>query len=1046
MLIDRLHYALGLDTSEFKQGWASADRLLGSMDGKMAALATGAGIGALTLAIGKIGEQAVKMAMELGGAMNEVWSITNRTAKEMEGITDEILNISKRLPQSAPGLAKAYYQVISSGITDTSKALDVLEVSAKGATAGLTSTFTVVDAMTNVLNAYNRETADASEISDDLFVAVRDGKVTMEQLAPAIGQVVGTAALAKVELKEVLAAIVAMTLSGYSVEESATSINRFLLSIVDSQDSAKEAAKSLGIEWSVAGMQAKGFQQFVKELNDKAGDNVELLQAMVPEIRAFRAAAVIAGTGADAYARSLENLKNSAGATNEALAKIMSGTGKQWEVQKNRYNAAMIELGQKILPAVSTAVRLVNDAFEGLGLAGETEAKRLQREWGMVGEVIKSVGDLAARSAAIQTALSTLMAPGQSPMQTFKTVEEMTNFLRAYPAVSERAKEIQTQAKISTSELVEALQAELQALKDIDAETRKAQLQGKQQIVSAKQLADYQAEITRLKKQAEALGETGTAQKLAEISESLAESAKTWTDEKLKAVMADRQNVVNQIALATAAEAAKKADEEKGKLAVDLVDTSRRLMVSETQLIELDKIRVNLAKKAAEARGTELSKMKAMGKVEPSGQWMPQSSIQTTDRGKLPYGAFPMPKTSDVKAFKTESERLWKTFVYGEDAAQNFASAGMKLVDVFLEGDQTARGFAEGLIKSFEGAITRNPLDFIEGVVDIFGSLFSSSKKAGDATKELTERIAEYTDQLKEMTYAQLVQQMNNLVAWWNSLKSPAERAAYKDLFNAQVEAIREQLLNFGKWGNDFTSMIERWNYELQTLNIDDPVEKFQRLVRYAKQYLGIDMPTEIESGFAKVKMFLDSLGAGSNIKDAWQAAFGMAMPTSLTDAQLRELVQTYMDAIQAMQEAATEAAKNTGATKTEEESVAFSKTKQITYRQADEMTLALWSIDEYARKIFKVLNDRLTGGIIGSGGSVTWPAGTEIKVDISDLISRLNIYATNTFVNSQNCIVDVSKANVYLSGTSYNPETYSSLIANESTKALRSQGLAWVS
>jgi len=1035
MLIDRLHYALGLDTSELKRGWANADNILMTLDGKMAALATGAGIGALTLAIGKIGWEATEMAMELDAAMGEVWSITDKTREEMEGITQDILNLSKQIPERAPALAKAYYQTLSAGITDTNKALEVTAVSSKAATAGLTTTFTVVDAITNVLNAYNREASDAAEISDDLFIAIRDGKVNMEQLAPAIGAVVGTAALAKVELKEVLAAIVAMTLSGYSVDESVTSINRLLLSIVDTQDEAKEAAKSLGIEWSVAGLHAKGFQGFIQDLNEKAGDNIEILQKIVPEVRAFRAAAVIAGTGADAYARSLDNLRNSAGATDQAFAKIMEDAKKQYELQKNRLNAAFTELGFKILPAVKDGLRLVNDAFEALGLAGETEAKRLQREWQFVGETIKSVGDVAARSAAMQSALTTLLAPGQSPMETLKAVEQVTNFLKAYPAVSARAQEIQAQQKITAGELVEALQAELQTMKEIDEQARNVQLQDQQRIVSAQQLAGYQADINRLKREAEALGEISTAQRLDEISQKLAKSAKDWTEEKQKSILTDQRSIQNQIALASATQAAQKADEEKGKLAVDLADTSKRLLVSENQLVELDSIRADLAKKAAEARDVELSKMKAMERIKPAGgyQWMPQSTISQT--GLIP--ALAMPKTEPLKVFNSQLEKLWATFAYGEDAAQNYAMAGMKLVDTFAEGNEQARKFASGVIQFAEGLATKNPLGIFEGLVDIFAGLFSSSKKAGDATLTLSERIEAYTEQLREMSYIQIQSQITTLENWYNSL-SGIEKAAYKKFYEETIGILNDQLANFGKWGDDFASMIERWNYEIQVMNIEDPIEKFQMLVRYAKQYLGIDLPTEVEGGLAKVRLFLASLGAGANIKDAWQQAFGMPMPTSLSEEQVRELVAFYSEALIAIQDAAKEA---TGTTKTEEESVAFTKTKQITYRQADEMILALWSIDDYARKMLKVLNDRLTGSGVGN---VTLPTGTEIKLDIGDLISRLNIYATNVIVSSQNCIVDVSRAEVFLSGATFNPATYSSLITNESTRVLRSQGLAW--
>jgi len=636
MLIDRLHYALGLDTSELKRGWASADNLLGTMDARMKSLATGAGLASLALALGKIGVQATKMAMELGGAMNEVWSIADKTAGEMKELTGEILNLSRNIPESAPALAKAYYQVLSAGITDAGKALDVLSISSRAATAGLTTTFTTVDAITNVLNAYSLEAAEAQEISDDFFIAVRDGKMTMEQLAPAIGQVVGTAALAKVELKEVLSAMVAMTLAGYSVDESATSMNRLLLSIVNTQEQAKEAARAVGIEWSVVGLQAKGFQGFIKEVNEKAGDNIELLQAMVPEIRAFRAAAVIAGTGADNYARSLDNLRNSAGATDQAMAKIMGGIGKQWQLQKNRLNAAMIELGQRILPGVKDAVKFLADGFEALGLTGETEARRLQREWQFVGTTITSVSDIAARAAAMQKALSMLLAPGQD---TLKVFEEVKDFFTAFPVMSERAKQIQEQRTVLAGELVEALTSELDYLKKITEATNAAQLQDKQRLVSARELAGYQEQILALQRQARAVGDEVSYQKLAEISEKLTASQQQWTQAKRESLLLDSKNVVNQITMAQAAAA---AEESQKELKVSLADTSQRLLVSENRLAELEEIRISLGKKmaeaakqSAEARAKELKAMKEMERVQKSGfyQRMLQSTIQTTDRG-----------------------------------------------------------------------------------------------------------------------------------------------------------------------------------------------------------------------------------------------------------------------------------------------------------------------------------------------------------------------------------------------------------------------------
>ncbi len=1047
MLIDRLHYALGLDTSGLKSGAMQAHGLLGMLDGKMAGLAKGAGILAIGSALAGIGIKATKMAAELDAAMGEVWSITDKTAEQMEKVTADIVDLSKRIPESAVGLAKAYYQILSAGVTDSAKALDVLEVSSKAATAGLTSTFTVVDAITNILNAYNLEASESARISDELFVAVRDGKVTMEQISSAIGAVVGTASLAKVELKEVLAAIVAMTLSGYSVDEAATSMNRFLLSIVDTQDDAKKAAKELGIEWSVAGMQARGFENFIRDLNEKAGDNIEVLQSIVPEIRSFRAAAVIAGTGADAYARSLDNLKRSAGATDEAMMKIMDDIAMQWKQEKNRLNAAWTELGLKILPVVKEGLKVLNDLFEDVGLAGTTAAERLQKEWQAVGQSIATVGDITTRIDALQKAVTLLLTPGPDVDENLAKVKEMFN---AYPALTAEARAVQGDLSASSADILSALHTEMDYLKKAAEEAKKIGLEEKQRLITVKELHQYQQQTAQAQKRAKALGMTAEYEKLGGILERLKETEKAWTTEKRIAMMDMHRGATDQVKLNKAIETAGTSVKNIQK---ELLADTSKLMVSEEKLNQLEEIRASLAKKSKEEREKESAELLKMVKAleEMDRQKIaPQRVTPSNAEVHAAYdfysmGTFAMPKATELKLFNNELEQLGATLMFGENAVENLTGAANKLIDAFFEGNEAMRKMASGMVEVFTGSITKDPLTFISGVVDVISGLFGSSKKAGDATKALTERMEEYTEQLKEMTYAQLQMEMQELIAWFNNLPTEGAKAAAKAQVEARLAVIREQLEAFGKWGDDFTSMLERWNYEVQVMDIEDPVEKFQRLVRYAKQYLGIDLPTNIEDGMAKVKMFIDSLGAGATIEDAWRSAFGMAFPLEMTAEQMRELIALYQDSLGEIKEWREETAAEAAAS-VEEESVAFTRTKQITYRQAEEMTLALWSIHDLVRNIYTTLSMGLAGQpmIIPEEpvGPTTTPANQ--GPDFSEIISKLNLYVTNCYVSTSNALVDVIKAQVYIGSTSFVPDTYGGLIFQESDRVLRSQGTAW--
>jgi len=335
MLVDRLHYAMGLDTTGLKMGEVQAMQSLSRIDTKFYQVSKGGPV-ALALAIGAIGTTSILLESRLETALAEVGTLIDKDVKDLGELRKTIIGLSTRVSQAAEQLTKGLYQTISAGVQNTQQALYVLETASKGAVAGLSDTYTTVDAITNVLNAYQKEAYEAERISDILFTAIKEGKLTMATLAPTIGQVVSSAALAGVTFKEVAAAMATMTKAGYSADESATSLNRLFLAIVDSQEQAKEAARKVGIEWSVDAMRAKGFQRFIKDLNDAAGDNITLLQQIVPEIRAFRAASVVAGVQAKEFSRIMDSMAKSEGATQRAFEQMANTIRNKWVLEKNR--------------------------------------------------------------------------------------------------------------------------------------------------------------------------------------------------------------------------------------------------------------------------------------------------------------------------------------------------------------------------------------------------------------------------------------------------------------------------------------------------------------------------------------------------------------------------------------------------------------------------------------------------------------------------------------------------------------------------------------
>lgn len=335
------------------------------------------------------GIKAANMAAELDKALREVSTLLPKTVQQMGLLRDEVIALSTRVPEPPAQLTRGLYQVVSAGITDTSEALDVLEVSSRAAAAGLSDTFTAVDAITTVLNAFQLEADEASRVSDVFFTTIAEGKIRLEDIAGSIGNVATSAGLAGLSVEEMGAALATLTKFGLSAQESANALNRMLFALINSSHEAREAQKAMGAEFNIAALRSKGFAQFLEDVRTATNGEIDALAEINPSLRSLRALLVLAGDGLGEFERILTNTESSTGATDRAFRKMQGALENQERLLKNRLNAIWLEFGEHTLPIVLGLLERINRLLESdmerqirlleeLGLA--EEAMQLKRQ------------------------------------------------------------------------------------------------------------------------------------------------------------------------------------------------------------------------------------------------------------------------------------------------------------------------------------------------------------------------------------------------------------------------------------------------------------------------------------------------------------------------------------------------------------------------------------------------------------------------------------------------------------------------------------------
>lgn len=332
----------------------------GSGLGKSTSIWTKALIGGVALAAISLGVFVMKAA-SFEAKMRNVATISEEARRDFDGVSASVLNLSRRLPQSAETLAEGLYDVASSGFAGAS-GMKVLTASAEAASAGLTTTATSARAITAVLNAYGKGAEDAEIVSDVLFQTVNLGVITFEELAQSVGDFVGTAAAAKVPIEDAGTAIAVMTRAGLTASESGVSLNRVLQSLIQPSDALTKVYRSMEIESGAAALETHGLRGVMELLRQATGGEVTALLELFPEIRAARGALALMSDEGRTYASvaaEVADLDRVQGATKRALAEQAKGLSFQVQILKNNLESFAIRIGLKVIPAVESFLQIL---------------------------------------------------------------------------------------------------------------------------------------------------------------------------------------------------------------------------------------------------------------------------------------------------------------------------------------------------------------------------------------------------------------------------------------------------------------------------------------------------------------------------------------------------------------------------------------------------------------------------------------------------------------------------------------------------------------
>lgn len=358
--------------------------------------ALSAGITGLTVALG----YSVIAAIQFEERMRNVASISPKVAANFEYFNNVILDLSRHLPQTANDLAEGFYQIVSSGF-DGRDAIDVLNASAKAATAGLSTTAQAVTAITSVLNSFGYQAKESTRVSDALFATVDYGVITFPQLTQTIAHFAGTAARAGVSIEDAGTAIAVMTRAGLSASESGVSLNQVLGKLLKPSTELSTAMQKLGINLQKdLANPAIGLKGVMDELRVASEGNIATILKWFPEIRAARGVLALMTQDGALYNQVfglMGDRNKTAGLTQHAFNEQMKATSAQLKETWNRVNALAIQLGTHLLPGIQSLLKTLTDFGHSLTTVGSQLWTQIRPGFESVAHAVANLSESARR-------------------------------------------------------------------------------------------------------------------------------------------------------------------------------------------------------------------------------------------------------------------------------------------------------------------------------------------------------------------------------------------------------------------------------------------------------------------------------------------------------------------------------------------------------------------------------------------------------------------------------------------------------------------------
>lgn len=325
--------------------------------------------------------------------------------RNLRGYENAVKRLSNETGLNMSLMTDGMYQAISSlgdAGAETEKIFNLMTRGAKAGKSEVSDAVALISAGMKGFGSVNEETA--RKISDLAFQTAKLGVTTFPEMAKSMQPLFPLASSLGISLEELFGVMATGTGVVGNTSEVSTQFKAVMSNLLKPTTDMAKVIKKYGFASGSAMIETKGFTGMLEILKKETGGSSAKMAKLFSSTEALTLMTALAGEQFEVFKDKNSAMMNSMGATDKAYEKVASTTKDKLIRNFNKLKNSIMEVGEKLMPMVDTAVEGLGRFADWLGKldAGTIKTIASITMWGMAlgttlkigGGVARNIGDI----------------------------------------------------------------------------------------------------------------------------------------------------------------------------------------------------------------------------------------------------------------------------------------------------------------------------------------------------------------------------------------------------------------------------------------------------------------------------------------------------------------------------------------------------------------------------------------------------------------------------------------------------------------------------